>query len=214
MAQQIIDIGTGPGIGDGDPLRVAFSKINQNFTEVYTGNVSVGGNSSSAVTSVAGKVGNVQLTVSDVIGACSQGYALNLVTTAVHTEMNTILDGAPAVLDTLRELADAISNDPNFAAEILTQLTHKFDKAGGTLTGALYLPADPTIDLQAATKQYVDLKVAPKANAADVYTKSQIDQMLLNITNTVANDFGDIVNADNNGSLTSPVTTIEDFGGI
>lgn len=214
MAQQIIDIGTGPGIGDGDPLRVAFSKINQNFTEVYTGNVSVSGNSSSAVTSVAGKVGDVLLTVNDVQGACSQGYALNLVTNAVQTEFNTILDGAPAVLDTLRELADAITNDPTFGLSIQEQLTHKFDKAGGSLSGALYLPADPTVDLQAATKQYVDLNVAPKANAADVYTKSQIDQMLLNITNTVANDFGAIVNSDNYGSIIDTVTTIEDFGSI
>ncbi len=82
MTQQIIDIGTGPGIGDGDPLRVAFSKINQNFTEIYSGNVTVSGNSS-PVTSVAGKAGNVLLTVGDVQGACSQGYALSLVNEAV-----------------------------------------------------------------------------------------------------------------------------------
>lgn len=35
MAQQIINIGTLPNDGQGDPLRVAYSKINDNFTEVY-----------------------------------------------------------------------------------------------------------------------------------------------------------------------------------
>jgi hypothetical protein len=36
MAKQIIDIGTSPNKGDGDPLRSAFTKINNNFNEVYT----------------------------------------------------------------------------------------------------------------------------------------------------------------------------------
>lgn len=39
MTQQYIDIGTGPGVGDGDPLRIAFDKINQNFDEIYSGEV-------------------------------------------------------------------------------------------------------------------------------------------------------------------------------
>lgn len=34
MAKLTINIGT-PNKGDGDPLRTAFNKINQNFTELY-----------------------------------------------------------------------------------------------------------------------------------------------------------------------------------
>ena len=37
MAQKIIDLGTSPNKGDGDPLRTAFTKINDNFSELYTG---------------------------------------------------------------------------------------------------------------------------------------------------------------------------------
>ena len=37
MAQKLINIGTSPNKGDGDPLRLAFEKINENFTELYTG---------------------------------------------------------------------------------------------------------------------------------------------------------------------------------
>ena len=33
-------------------------------------------------------------------------------------------------------------------------------KAGGTLTGALTLAADPTLSMQAATKHYVDAQTA------------------------------------------------------
>lgn len=35
MAKQLINLGTSANKGDGDPLRTAFDKINDNFTEVY-----------------------------------------------------------------------------------------------------------------------------------------------------------------------------------
>lgn len=35
MAQQIINVGTSPNKGDGDPIRTAMGKINNNFTELY-----------------------------------------------------------------------------------------------------------------------------------------------------------------------------------
>jgi len=35
MAQRTVNIGSSANKGDGDPLRTAFTKINQNFTEVY-----------------------------------------------------------------------------------------------------------------------------------------------------------------------------------
>ena len=38
MAKQTVNIGTSENKGDGDPLRTAFQKINENFDELYTGN--------------------------------------------------------------------------------------------------------------------------------------------------------------------------------
>jgi len=38
MARQTINIGTSANKGDGDPLRTAFDKINDNFAELYAGN--------------------------------------------------------------------------------------------------------------------------------------------------------------------------------
>lgn len=35
MAKQVINIGTAANDGSGDPLRTAFTKTNENFTEVY-----------------------------------------------------------------------------------------------------------------------------------------------------------------------------------
>ncbi len=59
-----VNIGTGPSAGDGDPLRSAFSTINNNF-QIITNNVNALSNS---VTSVAGRSGNVTLTVNDLLG--------------------------------------------------------------------------------------------------------------------------------------------------
>jgi len=38
MAQQLINIGRGPNTKDGDPIREAFRKTEENFTELYSGN--------------------------------------------------------------------------------------------------------------------------------------------------------------------------------
>jgi hypothetical protein len=67
-----VNIGTGPSSGNGDPLRSAFSTINNNF-QIVTNNVNALSNS---VTSVAGRTGNVTLTVTDILGFTG----LNLVT--------------------------------------------------------------------------------------------------------------------------------------
>lgn len=67
-----VNIGTGPSAGDGDPLRSAFSIINNNF-QIVTNNVNALTNS---VTSVSGRTGNVTLTVTDILGFTG----LNLVT--------------------------------------------------------------------------------------------------------------------------------------
>ena len=42
-----------------------------------------------------------------------------------------ILNGSPEALDTLKELADALGNDPNFAATVTKQLGQKVDKVTG-----------------------------------------------------------------------------------
>ena len=75
MAQQIINIGTEAGSGDGDDLRVAFNKVNQNFSEIYNGNVLA---ANIAVYSVAGRTGNVELSVIDILGAASTGDITNV----------------------------------------------------------------------------------------------------------------------------------------
>lgn len=74
MPQLIVDIGSSPSQGDGDPLRIAFDKINLNFAELY----GFGGN---AVQSVNSQQGAVALTAIDIPGAASIDLVLSLLNT-------------------------------------------------------------------------------------------------------------------------------------
>ena len=55
----------------------------------------------------------------------------------VTTQINNLINGAPALLDTLDELAAALGDDANFASTITTSIAGKLSLTGGTLTGAL-----------------------------------------------------------------------------
>jgi hypothetical protein len=113
-----VNIGTGPSAGDGDPLRTAFTVINQNFTKIQS-NVNTLTNS---VTTVAGRTGNVTLTTQDIIGI--NNYAnLAYVDSKISANISTIVAGAPGALDTLRELANALGNNASFSTYITNTLT-------------------------------------------------------------------------------------------
>lgn len=75
----------------------------------------------------------------------------------IDTAVSQLLDGAPAALDTLNELAASLGDDANIAATIANDLAAKLDKTGGVLTGQITLPNNPSAGtLQAATALYVD----------------------------------------------------------
>jgi hypothetical protein len=77
----------------------------------------------------------------------------------VQGQISNIVDGAPTLLNTLNELSAALANNPNFASDVLL-------KTGGTMTGALTLSGAPTLDLQAATKKYVDDKFTANVSSS------------------------------------------------
>ena len=84
-----------------------------------------------------------------------------------------LVDSAPALLDTLNELAAAIGDDPNYAANLATSVGEKVSKAGDTMTGALVLHADPVNNLEAATKAYVDAAEDSALESANIYTDNR-----------------------------------------
>ena len=82
----------------------------------------------------------------------------------VDTAISDLVDGAPALLDTLNELAAAIADNPSYATDIATSLGEKVAKAGDSMTGNLDFGgshkvtslATPTSNGDAANKLYVD----------------------------------------------------------
>jgi hypothetical protein len=113
-----------------------------------------------------------------------------------------IVDGAPALLNTLNELAAAINDDENFASTLTTLAGEKVAKSGDTMTGLLVLSADPSAELGAATKQYVD--------AAEVDAKAYADGLAPNYDAagaaaqalSDAEDYADAKISDANGTAT------------
>jgi hypothetical protein len=67
-----VDIGSANNDGTGDPLRNAFDIINHNFANIANGTVEITVNA--PVQTVAGRTGNVMLSVNDIIGAASISY--------------------------------------------------------------------------------------------------------------------------------------------
>jgi thiaminase len=109
-----------------------------------------------------------------------------------------LVDGAPALLNTLNELAAAISDDNNFATTLTTSVGTKVSKAGDTMTGLLVLSADPSANLGAATKQYVDAAKADAnayADQAEVDAKAYTDTRETAIT-TAYQSYADTAEAD------------------
>jgi len=117
---------------------------------------------------LAGSTMTGALTLSGVptntLHAATKGY--------VDTSVADAIDTAPGLLDTLNELAAALGDDANFSTTVTNSIATKLALAGGTMTGALVLSGAPTINLHAATKQYVDagdaLQLTAASNLSDV----------------------------------------------
>lgn len=73
--------------------------------------------------------------------ATVDGTSGNTVTDRVATAVSNLVDGAPALLDTLNELAAALGDDEDFATTVSTSIGEKVSKSGDTMTGELALPS-------------------------------------------------------------------------
>jgi hypothetical protein len=62
---------------------------------------------------------------------------------AISAAVTALVNGAPGILDTLEEIADALGDDANFAATMTTALAAKAPLASPTFTGTPAVPDDP-----------------------------------------------------------------------
>jgi hypothetical protein len=103
----------------------------------------------------------------------AQAAAIASSNTYTDTAVSNLVDSAPELLDTLNELAAAIGDNPNYATDLATSVGEKVSKAGDTMTGLLVLSADPSADLGAATKQYVDTAESDAVSTASADATSK-----------------------------------------
>ncbi len=108
----------------------------------------------------------------------------------VDTAVANLVDSAPALLDTLNELAAAIGDDENFIGTVTASIGEKVAKAGDSMTGNLDFGgtnkvtslAAPTSNGDAANKLYVDTAETDAVAAAGSYTDGQITTVSGNLT--------------------------------
>ena len=144
----IVELGTTPSVLD------------------VTGNADIGG-----TFDVVGQVtvddftatGTVNLTAATTTVATPTADAHAATKLYVDTAVNDILDGAPAALDTLNEIAAAINDDANVYTTLTNSIATKLPLAGGTMTGSIDMGVNkvtssttPTADSDLTRKAYVD----------------------------------------------------------
>lgn len=132
---------------DGDVTGLAGSKVDKATLDAQSVLGAVVDNTPVAIVLGASQLlgrkatGNVgPITVSEALALLAV-YSSTQTDTAISTQINALVGGAPGLLDTLKELADALGDDPNFAATITAALATKAaDNAVVKLTG------DQTVD--------------------------------------------------------------------
>lgn len=94
--------------------------------------------------------------------------ALTSANAYTDTALAEVVGLAPEVLDTLKEISDALGGDENFSTTINNAINQKVSKSGDTMSGPLRLvdlttseePALATLPEHAVNKKYVDEAVA------------------------------------------------------
>jgi hypothetical protein len=123
--------------------------------------------------------------------AAANTNTTQIATTAyVQTELSDLIGAAPAALDTLSELSDALADDANFASTVTTSLASKandadvvHDTGNETVAGIKTFSSSPivptpTTDFQASTKKYVDDAIIGGGGYTDEQAQDAVGGMI------------------------------------
>lgn len=173
-----INLGTTAGDHTGDPLRTAFDKINKNFWNISHGTAGV--TVISSVDSVAGRTGNVTLTVSDIPGAVTAGQVSaivqsNLSAYANLTYVNTRIPNVSVINTMISDAIDAenIQDIRDYTSSLQSQIYSNDSDIGALQTADTQLGQRITagnavvVTANTAMKSYVDAQVLASANSVN-----------------------------------------------
>lgn len=110
-------------------------------------------------------VSNLEQSISDLDAAMTQGF--DDAQAYTDTKISDLINGAPAVLDTLKELADAIGDDKDFASNILTSISNETSarQAADTAEANARSSADTALE-NALNQEISDRQSAVSAEAS------------------------------------------------
>lgn len=130
-----------------------FGSFHGSYSGDLTGNVTAGAGTSSFTHMVINGTLNMDAaTTATITGlstpindsdAASKGY--------VDSEIAALVSSAPALLDTLGELADALNDDPDFANTMNSVLATKLTLTGGSMTGTLHMGGNTILNIGSAS---------------------------------------------------------------
>jgi hypothetical protein len=149
-------------------------------------------------------LGGVQVDGTSIIAnngviSVASSYALK---TYVDTQIASIINSAPAALNSLNELSQALGNDANFATTIAISLGNKLNTADFTSTADTWLTTKSTNNLTEGTnnKYYTDSRVGSYLTANGYTTKSYVDGQVATVISSIES-----------GPIRSVVNSFSDF---
>jgi uncharacterized membrane protein len=198
---EYVVVGPNANDGLGDSLRDAFIKINYNFSEIAAGNANIT-LPNAPVQSVAGRYGNVVLTVNDVAGAASIPY------------VNSLLGGQNTVTQLYNTVQGLISDVAGANAAVAsTQSTISSLQSGLAATNANVSYIQNNYSTIAYVNQAVQSQIASTGGYSNVNVAAYIGTTLSSINANIVALQGTVFSFQNvfNNELTTANTAMMQY---
>lgn len=194
MAQQVIDVGTSASDGTGDPLRDAFTKINDNFTELYS------------------TVDNEGLTYGNVASNVN-GITFNITRYTESYAATPVLRGTGQVVGNVYAIRGNVLGGSTPLNDVLLTVTTLSNATVGNIAtvSAVGVPIAPVLRVNGLTGN-VTLTVNNIDGAASkAYVNAAISANIANVTGTVTDSLSANITAANAviSNQAARITTLE-----
>tara|TARA_B100001250_G_scaffold118146_1_gene100294 strand:- start:146 stop:2458 length:2313 start_codon:yes stop_codon:yes gene_type:complete len=147
-----------------------------------TGNQDTSGNAATA-TNATNVTGSIASAVTATTQSASDNTTKVATTAYVETAVTNLVDGSPAALNTLNELAAALGDDSNYATTTATSIGTKLPKAGGEMTGNITFSGSQTVDgrdVSADGSKLDGIAAGAEVNVQSDWNSSSGDNQILN----------------------------------